>query len=348
MHALILDDGMFSREAITRPENMRKLDGLDLTLDFVKDTNGGRFATPAEFVGRLERVGPEGWIAVDQEVREKLPRADILIVHTSGVTAEMMDLSPNLSLIYCLRSGAEGINREAAAARGIPVCNAPSRLAEPVADLTVALMLAECRGLARCELQRTGGAWRPDDIRDASNAALCNLTVGLVGYGGIARKVAARLVLGFGARVMASDPYADAAMMREDGVEPVDLDTLLAQADIVALMARLTDETRGMFSHAQFAKMKPTAIFINTARGGLVDEPALVKALQERTIRSAGLDVFATEPLPQDSPLLALDNVTLTPHMAGVTTDIVPNTLSIMAQEMARFLHGEALQYKVN
>lgn len=349
MKLLFLEDHIFNRETLDTPANRRKLAALGTTdWFFARDTNGERFSTPAEFVGKLERQGPEGWITIDPETARHLPGTDILLVHTSGVTAEMMDLAGTLKLILCFRSGADGINLQAAKERGIPVCNCPSRLGDPVADMTLALMLSECRGLTRCELQHLHGRWKPDDIRDASNAALCNLTVGLVGYGGIARKVAKRLIHGFGSRVLAYDPFTPADSIQADGAEAVSLQELLKSSDIVSLHVCLTEETRGMFGREQFEQMKQTAIFINTARGALVDEPALIDALKNGTIRSAGLDVFAREPLPQDSELLTLPNVTLTPHMSGVTTDIVPNTLEIARQELERFVQGKPLRFQVN
>lgn len=348
MKALFFDDGMFSREAILAPANRRKLAGLEeIEMMFVKDTNPAAFSAPAEFVGKLERQGPEGWIVPPPGAKDLLKKADILFIHMSGVTAEIMDMAPHLKLIFCFRSGTDGINLKAARERGITVCNCPSRLAEPVADLAIALMIAECRGLVRCELHTTQGAWHPDDIKDASNAALSNLTIGLYGYGGIARKVARRLVHGFCSRVIAYDPFTPPSVMEGDGVEPMTEEILLAEADIVSLHVKLTEETKGIFGKKQFDQMKPTAIFINTARGELVKEDDLVDALRNGSIRSAGLDVYASEPIDPDHPLLQLPNVTATPHMAGVTMDIVPNTLSIMAEEMRRFLHDEPLKFTV-
>lgn len=346
MKLLFLEDPIFNRQSIDTPFNRKKLAMLEnAEWAFARDTNGDAFQTPAEFVGKLERQGPEGWITVSPEVARELPDTDVLFVHTSGVTAEMMDMAKRLKLIICFRSGAAGINLEAAKERKIPVCNCPSRLAEPVADMTLALMLSECRGLVRCEIQRRHGEWKPDDIRDASNAALCNLTVGLIGYGGIARKVAKRLKHGFGSRVMAYDPYTPAGLMERDGVERVSMEELLRTSDIVSLHVALTKDTVGMFGREQLAMMKPTAIFVNTARGLLVDEPALIEALKNGVIRSAALDVFAVEPLPADSELLRLKNVTLTPHMSGVTTDIVPNTLEIIREELERFVKNEPLRF---
>lgn len=214
--------------------------------------------------------------------------------------------------------------------------------------MTIALILSECRGLCRCNLQATHGEWKPYDITDASNAALCNLTVGLVGFGGIARKLAKRLVNGFGSRVLSYDPYLPDELIKKYGVEPVKMDELLAQSDIVSLHVALTDDTKNLFGMKQFLQMKPTAIFVNTARGKLVKEDELYEALKKNVIRSAALDVYCQEPLQPDSRLYTLKNITLTPHMSGLTTDIVPNTLQIALGELLRYVRGEALCNRVN
>jgi len=130
-------------------------------------------------------------------------------------------------------------------------------------------------------------------------------------------------------------------------VTPVDYDELCRNCDIISLHARLVPETEKMFGKHQFDLMKPNAIFINTARAGLMDEEALVEALQSGHIRGAGLDVYTVEPLPLDSPLLKMDNVTLMPHSAGITNDIIKNSLKIINTEIERFLNGEKLKFTV-
>jgi D-3-phosphoglycerate dehydrogenase len=348
MKALFLDDGFFTEEAVKQPACKRRLNTVpDLEIDFAKDRNGFKYESLPAYFERIEKEGPEGWIAPDEEVKQKLPWADVLFVHGSGVTKEMMQMAPNLRLIFLLRSGTENVNLEAAKARNITVCNCPSRLGEPVADFTVGLMIAECRGLTHNNLQATDGEWDAPDKKDPACAALCNLTIGLYGYGGIGRAVAKRMVKGFGSYVIAYDPYCDESTMKEDGVVPVTEEQLLKVSDIVSMHARYTQETKNIFGEAKFKLMKPTAVFINTARAGLVDEQALVDALKNKTIRSAGLDVFWEEPIPKDHVLLTLPNVTLTPHMAGVTSDVVSNTINIMASELRRFALGEPLKFTV-
>ncbi len=348
MKALFMEDDFFTRKNVETIEGKKILAEVpQLEYDFAKDTNSSKFKNMTEFTEKLEKQGPEGWVYVDEEVKRKLPGTEVLFVHASGVTEELMDLAPDLKLIFLLRSGTENVNVEAAHRKNITVCNCPSRLAEPVADMCVAMMICECRGICRGNLQATHGEWIHLDKVDRANSAFCNLTIGLYGYGGIARVVAKRLTKGFGSRVIALDPFVNESAMLEDGVEPVSREELLTQSDILSLHVRLIPETVDLIGEAEFGMMKPTAVFVNTSRAPIVNEKALIDALTEKKIRGAALDVFWKEPLPKDHPLLALDNVTLTPHRAGITSDVVVNTLRIMVEELKRYACGEALKFTV-
>ena len=350
MRALILEDRSFNREFFIS-ENMEMLSILnDLELDFARDTNLEKWEIPAEYILKIETQGPEGWIIPDKEVIEKIETADILFVHASGVTKAMLEQGKHLKAIFCLRSGVEGINLKAAREMDITVCNCPSRLAEPVSDMVIAFMICECRGIVRGNLIATQGVWRQQDVyQDRTNAPLCNLVIGIIGYGGIGRILARKLVKGFGSKVLAVDPFCTKEDMEKEGVIWCEtLEELLEKSDIVSMQARLTDDTRNMVGEKEFKRMKPTALFINTARAGLVDESALIKALQEGVIRGAGLDVYSQEPLPPDHPFLKMDNVTLMPHRAGVTSTIVMNSLRLLLPEVERFINGEKLLFQVN
>ena len=337
----------FTEEAIRACENkLSVLKGLEL--EYVTDTNRSRMANPKEYNLRMEKEGPEGWITPDKELMDKIGDADILFSCFSGVTEEMLKAGKNLKMVFLMRSGWENCNVAAAKKLGITVCNTPSRLAEPVADLTVAMMISECRGMLRGNRAILNGEWIQNDVySDTTNAALCSLQVGLYGYGGIGRAIAKRLTKGFGAEVVAYDEYCTPESMIADGVRPVSLDELLRTSDIVSIHLRLVESTKNIMGAKEFEKMKPTAIFVNTARAGLVDQAALLNALETKQIRGTCLDVFWEEPVPVDSPFLKLDNVTLTPHRAGVTNDIVPNTINLMVKELDRFLKGEELQFEV-
>ncbi|HIY18795.1 MAG TPA: 2-hydroxyacid dehydrogenase [Candidatus Blautia avistercoris] len=316
----------------------------DLEIVYAKDTNVSRMPTFEEYVQRMEKEGPQ-WIVPDEEVLDKIQDADILLVQWGAVSKEIIEAGKHLKLIVTIRSGYENINTAYAKEKGIPVSFAPSRLADVVADMTVALALSECRGIVRRNLIATHGQWTEEKYNDASHGALGNLVVGIVGYGGIARTVTRRFRNGFGSRVLAYEKITPREILEKDGVEPVDLETLLKTADIITLHARLCEETKHMIGEEEFRQMKPNAVFINTARAGLVDEQALIKALQEGWIRGAGLDVYEKEPLPCDSPLLQMDNVTLMPHSAGITNDILKNSLKIIGSDLERFLTGKALEH---
>lgn len=319
----------------------------ELEIDCARDTNIIRLCDNFEsYVQRMEREGPE-WSVPDEEVLEKIVDADIVLTEWGAISSKVISRGKKLKLIATIRSGCENINVEYARSRGIAVSISPSRLANAVADMTVALMLSECRGLLRRNLRYNHGEWVEEKYDDESHASLCNLKVGLVGYGGIARAVARRLVQGFGCEVVTYEKIKPPEVILSDGVKPVDYDELCRTCDVISLHARLVPETEKMFGKAQFDLMKPNAIFINTARAGLMDEDALIEALQSGHIRGAGLDVYTVEPLPIDSPLLRMDNVTLMPHSAGITNDIIKNSLKIIIVEIERFLKGEKLEFTV-
>ena len=348
MKALVVYDpkSKFTLDALKAVEyKLAELENLELV--YVADHNHERMENPKEYNLKMEKEGPE-WITPEPEVMEQIKVADILMTSFCGVTRAMLEAGKNLKLVFMMRSGWENCNVKAAKELGIPVCNCPSRLAEPVADLTVAMMICECRGILRGNRDILKGEWNQNYIyNDTTNAALCNLRVGLYGYGGIGRAIAKRLIKGFGAEVVAYDEYCTPEQMMADGVKPVSLDELLSTSDIVSIHLRLVEATKNIIGKEAFAKMKPTAIFCNTARAGLVDQEALCEALQSKKIRGAVLDVFWDEPVPMDSPFLKMNNVTMTPHRAGVTTDIVPNTYNLMIQDLRRFWAGEPLKFLV-
>lgn len=318
----------------------------NLELDYLKDTSSQRYAPHVSYVKRFEEEGPE-WCEPDPLVLEKIQNADILLTEICCVNKKVIDAGQNLKMIATIRSAAENINYKYAAQKGIPVSISPSRLGQAVADMTVAMILSECRGLLRRNLRYTKGEWVAEKYNDDSHSVLGNLKIGLVGYGGIARIVAKRLIHGFGCQVFAYETITPTEVLVTDGVIPLSLEELCKTCDVVSLHARLVPENTRMFGKQQFDLMKPNAIFVNTARAGLVDEAALIEALQTGKIRGACLDVYSTEPFPTDSPLLQMDNVTLMPHSAGVTADMEKNSLKIILQDIDRFLAGEALQFQV-
>ena len=288
--------------------------------------------------------GLKEYLGDPDQIVEFIDDADILITHLAPVSGAMLDRLPNLKLIAVSRGGPVNIDMAAARARNIPVVNAPGRNASAVAEFTVGMILAETRLITRGHSSLSQGIWRGDLYRaDVTGDELCNMTVGVIGYGQIGTRLV-RLLKPFGCRIVVCDPYVelnpqDAA----DGVEQIELNELLRTADVVTLHARVTDETTGFIGAEQFAMMKDGVYFINTARGPLVDYDALYQALVSGRIRGAGIETFSVEPVPPDWPLLKLDNVTLTPHIAGASLQTVKYAAVQVGEEVSRFLNSEPL-----
>jgi len=284
----------------------------------------------------IEQGGPEA-VELPDELFADLDDVEILVAQFTPIPARMIEAAPNLKVIGVLRGGIENIAVDLATERGITLLNTPGRNARAVAECTLGLILTEVRNLARSHACLKAGQWRREFDNTAAIPELCGKTVGLVGYGAIGRLVAHYLEA-FGSRIIAFDPYCQGDPAP---AELVDLPTLMAQSDIVSIHARLVPETHHLIGAAELAMMKPHAVLVNTARSGLVDEKALVEVLSEKRIMGAALDVFDDEPLPADSPMLTLDNVTITPHLAGSTIDAFLNSPKMMAEHLTRMHNGE-------
>ena len=284
----------------------------------------------------IEQSGPDA-VPLPAELTGNVDQFEILVVQFAPVSRWLIEAASSLKLIGVLRGGVENIDVAAATARGIAVLNTPGRNARAVAECTIGLILAEVRNIARSHALLVQGKWQRSFPNSDAIPELCGKTVGLVGYGAVGRLVAGYLHA-FGSRILAYDPY-----FRGDPApaEMTDLESLLRQSDVVSIHARLTPESHHLIGRRQLALMKSTAVLVNTARSGLVDEQALIDALRCRQIMGAALDVFDVEPLPADSPLLKLDNVTITPHLAGSTIDSFLNSPRMMAEHLRRLLLGE-------
>lgn len=233
--------------------------------------------------------------------------------------AQALDGFARCGVILRAGSGTDNIPVSEATKAGILVANTPGATAEPVAEYTVTLMLAAARRLVDEADRARRGDWSQPAAPTATS--LRDKTLGLVGFGQIAQLVAHR-VAGFDMRIVASDPYAEPAVMRSAGVEPLELEALLEQADVVSLHCPLTDATRHLIGEAELRRMKPNALLINTSRGAVIEESALIRALGEGWIAGAGLDVLEHEPAPADHPLLSMDRVIVTPHVAAFSEQI--------------------------
>ncbi|MBZ9703426.1 MULTISPECIES: 2-hydroxyacid dehydrogenase [unclassified Mesorhizobium] len=275
------------------------------------------------------------------EVVEFIGDAEILVTQLAPLSEGMMRRLPALKLVAVSRGGPINIDMEAARAHGITVVNVPGRNATAVAEFTIGAILAETRLIRVGHEALRRGEWRGDLYRaDRTGRELSEMTVGVVGYGNIGTKVV-RLLRAFGCHVLVSDPYVQlSAEDRNAGVELVALDDLLSRSDVVTLHSRVTPETRGLIGKDTIARMKPGVIFVNTARGPLVDYDALYEALVSGQIASAMLETFAVEPVPSDWPLLRLPNVTLTPHIAGASVRTVTYAAEQAAEEVRRYIAG--------
>lgn len=293
---------------------------------------------------RIEKEGPE-WCDYTPEVLEAISDADCAIMCYSAANSKFFNAAKKLKHLSVMRSGWENVNVDSATEHGVIVSNAPGRVGQSVADYTVSAILAFNRHLSADDLSKRSG-WRGS--YPVKPLLVKEMTIGLVGFGIIAKWVTQRMA-GFGCKFVAYDPFVTQEQADEFGVTMVaDLNEMMGMCDCVSVHARLLPATRGLVSAEAISHMKPTAFFVNSARAGLVDEPALLKALQEHKIRGAVLDVFEEEPLGEDNPLRKLDNVILTPHSAGGAGDMLAITMEIITAELDRYMEGEPLRNNLN
>jgi D-3-phosphoglycerate dehydrogenase len=282
----------------------------------------------------VEEEGPSAPAApVPDEVMKLVADAEMLVVQFLPVPRSLIDAGRELKYVGTLRTGLENMDVGHARAKGIEVFHTPGRLAETVSDYAIALMLAETRNVARGHAALKAGEWRRDYANNDWVPELGGRTVGLVGFGLIARAVARKLS-GWDVRILATDPFVSPDVATPFGVELVDIETLLGESDFVSVHVTLTEKTRHLIGARELALMKPTAIIVNTARGGIIDERALAGALEEGRIGGAAIDVFEQEPPGEDNPLLSVDNCTLTPHIAGMSVDAMINNPKKLARAM--------------
>ncbi|EAH3791820.1 3-phosphoglycerate dehydrogenase [Listeria monocytogenes] len=277
-----------------------------------------------------------------KELLENCEDKDILVVHCASINKEIIDAAKNVKLIAILRGGTENADKAYLAEKNITLIHSPWRSANAVADFTVGMMIAENKNIARSHTAIKAGNWRKSFVNQSYIHDLRNCRVGLIGLGYIGERVAERLV-GFGCEIAIYDPFFTDEQIRAKGYLPVTEKDLLETSDFVSLHLRLVKETEKYMTKEKFSLMKEEAYFINTARSGLVDTNALIWALEERLIGGAAIDVYDVEPLPEDSPFLTLDNVTLTSHLAGFSADTVFNSVEICFEDIENFLQNKPL-----
>jgi D-3-phosphoglycerate dehydrogenase len=258
---------------------------------------------------------------------------------TGRVSRRVIEAAARCRVIALGSIGVDAVDIAAATAHGIPVTNVPDTFVEEVADHAMTLLLGGFRRLVEHDRMVRDGRWREGRAHLYQFPRLWGQTLGFVGFGRIARAVALR-AKPFGLRMLAHDPYIEETAMLPYGVAPSGLSDLLAESDFVSMHAPGTPETGGLMGEAQFRRMKPTALFINTGRGATVDEAALITALQQGWIAGAALDVLEVEPPRQDNPLLQMRNVTFTAHVASASARFDPARKRRVGQEIALVLSG--------
>jgi D-3-phosphoglycerate dehydrogenase / 2-oxoglutarate reductase len=273
-----------------------------------------------------------------------LPEAEAILVRSATqVNAEAIAAAPKLRVIARAGVGLDNVDVKSATTAGVMVVNAPTSNIISAAELTVGHILSLARHIPAAHSSLADGQWKRSKY---TGVELYEKTIGIIGLGRIGALITAR-VQAFDTKVIAYDPYITSARAQQLGVQLVTLDELLAQSDFITIHMPKTPETTGMISDAQLALMKPTAFIVNVARGGLIDEEALYRALSTHVIAGAGLDVFVSEP-PSDSPLLALDNVVVTPHL-GASTDEAQEKAGVSVAKSVRLaLAGELVPDAVN
>ena len=299
----------------------------------------------------LEPIGAE-IVAVraanEDEYAEAIAQADAVIAGPRvRLSANVIGRLQRCKIIANGGIGVDPVDVEAATQAGIVVTNVPDLFVDEVADQAFALLLAAQRKVVHCHGMTSSGRWSETWATLGHIPKLRGSTLGLIAFGNIAKQVAVR-AQAFGLRVVAYDPFVGPEAMRERNVEPRSLDELLGESDIISAHAPLTRDTFHLLGEPQFRQMKPTAIFINTGRGKVVDEPALIRALQEGWIGAAALDVLEQEPPDPANLLLHMPNVIVTPHMASYSNEANIARRQRVGQEIAAVLQGGWPAHAVN
>ncbi len=280
-----------------------------------------------------------------EEAREAARQCDALMVTIQPVRAELIQSLERCCLICRVGTGLDAIEIAAATKRGIWVTYAPDYSIDEVSTHAIALVLAQARGLPGLLGATRQGIWNSES--GGILYRLSNQTLGVVGCGRIGQATAAK-GRGLGLEVLVYDPYVDAAAMEELGVQVVDLETVLRKADYISLHSPLTEDTSHLINAKTLALMKPTAYLVNAARGGLVDEDALLAAVQSGQIAGAALDVLAVEPVAADHPFLEEERILLTPHVGWYSEESKVDVRVQGAEEVVRVLGGERPRAPVN
>lgn len=277
---------------------------------------------------KLEKQGSEA-VELPQYLLDGIEHYDFIITQFAPIGKKVIDMASNLKFIGVLRAGIENVNYNYAEEKNIVVFNTPGRSETSVSEYTVGLILTEIRNIARSDKKLRNGEWEKYYPNGVLAPELKASIVGLIGYGAIGQKVA-NLIRPFGGKILFYDSYFKGTTKDHQ----VSLDELVSTSDIISMHYRLTSETRNMINKDHFHKMKSSAVIINSARSGLINENDLVYALQNKLIAGAAVDVFEQEPLPKDHPYVNLENITISSHIAGSTIGNFANSPVILANRI--------------
>ncbi len=320
---------------------------------------------------KLGTVKIEGWAKglpklTEEELCELVKDVEIIITSYDDITKKVIDSAPKLKLIACTRANPVNIDTKYAKEKEIPVLYTPGRNSDSAAEMTLGLMLSVARHIPQGHnslinreftgevVKETKEGLRADVVWDITvdspysvfkGCELKGKTLGIIGYGSIGRRVG-KIARAFGMELLIFDPYLSEVDIEEIGVKVGDWDTVLSLSDFITAHLKVTPATTNIINKEAFSKMKSSAYFINTARAAIVDEKALIEALQNKVIAGAGLDVFEVEPLPGDHPFLDMKNVVMTPHIAGATTEVLTNHTKMIISDIKRFINKQDLLYQ--
>ena len=292
-----------------------------------------------------ELVGADA--TTEEEVIQACKEADVILTAGAQITRRVMEALPKCQAVVRYGVGFDTVDVDAATDNYILVINIPDFCLDEVANQAMTLLLACSKHLRLAQELLSQGRWGEWWRSRSPMGSLYGEVLGLVGCGNIGRTMARR-ARAFDLKLLGFDPYADTALARESGITLTTLPELLKESDYVSLHTPLNKDTRHIIGEAELKQMKPTAYLINTARGPVVDEPALIKALEEKRIAGAGLDVFEQEPADPNNPLLKMSNVVVTPHSAAYSDNSSQRLSTSVGQEAARVLSGRWPRNLVN
>jgi len=302
-----------------------------------------------KFLDKIAEVktGEPGVIYTENRLIREVKNVDALIITSQHhVSQKVIEAANRLKVIvkYGSKPGIDNVDLQAATEKGIVVCYTPKANSDSVAEHTIALILALLKRLYATSFQLRKGKWREKSLLGYE---LLGKTVGIIGLGSVGCKVAEK-IRGFGVKLLAYDPYVSKERAKQVGAKLLDLKILLKESDIITIHAALTEKTAHLIGDEELKLIKKSAFIINTARGAIIDEQALIKALRDGRIAGAALDVFEEEPPKPDNPLLNMDNVLVTPHFASCTYEAYQREAFMAVEEVLKVLQGKKPEFVAN